>query len=299
MTQASPTVINDIADLYRILDEQPQWAEAIRSRILGSELLSVPQRLDQLTEQINELRETVSQLAATTAENTRQFAELRETAAEHTRQFAELRETVSQLTATAEEHTRQFTELRETVSQLAATAAEHTRQFAELRETVSQLAATAEESTRHIIELCRITELQTRRMNRMETDIGKVKGIGAQIRAEQTIAVIADELELFNPVQVPTAELVKFAHQLKLDRSARSSFIRADLVFLAQDAHQSPIYCAVEVSWTVAHRDLQRARRNAELLKRATGAVAQAVVAGERYEDHLNWTGVAWCELED
>ena len=243
MTQASPTVINDIADLYRILDEQPQWAEAIRSRILGSELLSVPQRLDQLTEQIHELREVVSQLAATTAE--------------------------------------------------------HTRQFAELRETVSQLTATAEESTRHIIELCRITELQTRRMNRMETDIGKVKGIGAQIRAEQTIAVIADELDLFNPVQVPTAELVKFAHQLKLDRSARSSFIRADLVFLAQDAHQSPVYCAVEVSWTVAHRDLQRARRNAELLKRATGTPAQAVVAGERYEEHLNWTGVAWCELED
>ncbi len=257
MTQASPTVINDIADLYRILDEQPQWAEAIRSRILGSELLSVPQRLDQLTEQIHELRETVSQLAATAAEHTRQFVELRET------------------------------------------AAEHTRQFAELRETVSQLAATAEESTRHIIELCRITELQTRRMNRMETDIGKVKGIGAQIRAEQTIAVIADELDLFNPVQVPTAELVNFAHQLKLDRSARSSFIRADLVFLAQDAHQSPIYCAVEVSWTVAHRDLQRARRNAELLKRATGTPAQAVVAGERYEEHLNWTGVAWCELED
>ena len=257
MTQASPTVINDIADLYRILDEQPEWAEAIRSRILGSELLSVPQRLDQLTEQIHELREVVSQLAATTAENTRQFAEL-----------------------------------RETVSQLTATAAETTRQVAELRET-------AEENTRQIVELRRITELQTRRMNRMETDIGKVKGIGAQIRAEQTIAVIADELELFNPVQVPTAELVKFAHQLKLDRSARSSFIRADLVFLAQDAHQSPIYCAVEVSWTVAHRDLQRARRNAELLKQATGTTAQAVVAGERYEEHLNWTGVAWCELED
>ena len=264
MTQASPTVINDIADLYRILDEQPEWAEAIRSRLLGSELLSVPQRLDQLTEQINELREVVSQLAATTAENTRQFAEL-----------------------------------RETVSQLTATAAEHTRQFTELRETVSQLTAAAEENTRQVAELRRITELQTRRMNRMETDIGKVKGIGAQIRAEQTIAVIADELELFNPVQVPTAELVKFAHQLKLDRSARSSFIRADLVFLAQDAHQSPIYCAVEVSWTVAHRDLQRARRNAELLKQATGTTAQAVVAGERYEEHLNWTGVAWCELED
>lgn len=37
MTQAgSPLALANITDLYRILDEQPQWAEALRSRFCRS-----------------------------------------------------------------------------------------------------------------------------------------------------------------------------------------------------------------------------------------------------------------------
>ena len=257
MTQASPTVINDITDLHRILDEQPQWAEAIRSRLLSPELLAMPQRLAQLTEQ--------------TAEHTRQLVELREVAAEHTRQLADLREVV----------------------------VEHTRQLEALTIQVKELRETAAENTRQLVELRRVTELQTVRMNRMESDISKVKGLTAQLLAERTIAGIADELDLFNSVQVPAAELAQFARQLQLDRPTRRSFINADLIFLAQDADDTPTYCAVEVSWTVGPWDLLRARRNAELLKQATGISAQAVAAGDRYEDNLDWDGVVWFQLED
>lgn len=271
MTQASPTVINDITDLYRILEEQPQWAETLRSRLLSPELLAMPQRQSQLTEQIHELREVVGKLAETAAEHTRQMADLRETAAEHTRQMAELREVV----------------------------VEHTRQLEALTVQVKEMRETAEENTRQLVELRRVTELQTARMNRMESDISKVKGLTAQLLAERTIAGIADELDLFNSVQVPAAELAQFARQLQLDRPTRRSFINADLVFLAQDAHDTPIYCAVEVSWTVGSWDLRRARRNAELLQQATGIAALAVAAGDRCEDSLDWAGVVWFQLED
>ena len=285
MTQANPTVINDITDLHRILDEQPQWAEAIRSRLLSPELLAMPQRLAQLTEQTVEHTRQLADLREVAAEHTRQLADLREVAAEHTRQLAELREVVA-------EHTRQLAELREVV-------AEHTRQLAELTIQVKELRETAAENTRQLVELRRVTELQTVRMNRMESDISKVKGLTAQLLAERTIAGIADELDLFNSVQVPAAELAQFARQLQLDRPTRRSFINADLIFLAQDAHDTPNYCAVEVSWTVGPWDLLRARRNAELLKQATGIAAQAVAAGDRYEDNLDWDGVVWFQLED
>ena len=221
----------------------------------------------------------------TAAEHTRQISELRETAAEHTRQISELRETTA-------ENGRQISELRET-------AAEHTRQLEALTVQVKELRETAAENTRQLVELRRVTELQTARMNRMESDISKVKGLTAQLLAERTIAGIADELDLFNSVQVPAAELAQFARQLQLDRPTRRSFINADLVFLAQDAHDTPIYCAVEVSWTVGPWDLLRARRNAELLQQATGIAAQAVAAGDRCEDNLDWDGVVWFQLED
>ena len=313
MTQSSPTIINDITDLHRILDEQPQWADAIRSRLLSPELLAMPQRLAQLTEQTADLREVAAEhtrqladLREVAAEHTRQLGDLREVAAEHTRQLADLREVVvehtrqlealtiqvKELREVAAEHTRQLAELREVV-------AEHTRQLAELTVQVKELRETAQENTRQLVELRRVTELQTVRMNRMESDISKVKGLTAQLLAERTIAGIADELDLFSSVQVPAAELAQFARQLQLDRPTRRSFINADLIFLAQDAHDTPTYCAVEVSWTVGPWDLLRARRNAELLKQATGIAAQAVAAGDRYEDNLDWDGVVWFQLED
>ena len=38
------TTINDISDFARIIREQPEWADAIRSLLLGKELLELPER---------------------------------------------------------------------------------------------------------------------------------------------------------------------------------------------------------------------------------------------------------------
>ena len=37
------TTINDIGDLIRILQEQPQWADALRGALLSRELLDLPE----------------------------------------------------------------------------------------------------------------------------------------------------------------------------------------------------------------------------------------------------------------
>ncbi len=52
------TSINDIADLARILKEQPEWADTIRSILLSEELLNLPARFAefvQLTQESNRL----------------------------------------------------------------------------------------------------------------------------------------------------------------------------------------------------------------------------------------------------
>ncbi len=43
------TSINDIADLARILREQPEWADTVRSILLSQELLDLPQRFAEFT----------------------------------------------------------------------------------------------------------------------------------------------------------------------------------------------------------------------------------------------------------
>ena len=54
----------------------------------------------------------------------------------------------------------------------------------------------------------------------------------------------------------------------------------ADLIMLVRDADGQPAYIAVEASFTVAARDIERARRNTEYLHEFTGLKAVAAVAG-------------------
>ena len=53
------TTINTIEDLVRILDERPEWNEAIRVRLLSRELLDLPQTLATFTESTEQRLATI------------------------------------------------------------------------------------------------------------------------------------------------------------------------------------------------------------------------------------------------
>ncbi len=47
------TTINTIEDLIRLLDENPEWLEALRARLLTRELLELPEKFDQFVNATN------------------------------------------------------------------------------------------------------------------------------------------------------------------------------------------------------------------------------------------------------
>ena len=55
------TTINTIEDLIRLLDENPEWLEAVRSRVLTRELLELPRILAEFIESTNRQFEAVNQ----------------------------------------------------------------------------------------------------------------------------------------------------------------------------------------------------------------------------------------------
>ncbi len=262
MTQ--PTVINDITDLYHILEQQPHWREALRNQLLSAELLAMPEQLAQLTVKVDQLIETVAENSRQIAENSRQIAELRRLAADNSRQIEE-----------------------------------NSRLIAENSRHIERNSHLIEENSQEITELRRVTENQTYRMNRMESDSGELKGMFAEARPERAAREIADLLELTEVSITDQEALYQFAGQLGLPYNIRRSFTRADLVFQAKDSSGSINWYAVEISWTTAPRDLERARRNAGLLQEATGMPAYAVVCGHRYEEGMDWNGVHWLDLSD
>lgn len=54
--------INTIEDLFRLLDDNPEWMEALRARILTKELLELPERHTILTERVDALTAEVRAL---------------------------------------------------------------------------------------------------------------------------------------------------------------------------------------------------------------------------------------------
>lgn len=219
-----PTTINDIEDLYRILEAQPHWRESLRRQLLIAEILNMPQQL--------------TQLAETTAENSWLIAQLSIK--------------VDQLTETVAENSRQITELR------------------------------------------RVAENHTARMTRIEDDTSALKNIATEGKPAELSWIIAAELDWQRPPLLDKADLTQLVHNCDLPKDVRTSFIRAELAFRAQDQEGADCYCATEISWTVNQWDIDRARRNAELLAQTTGCLVQAVAYGQRYERDLNWGQVLW-----
>ena len=284
--------INNIADLYRIIDEQPEWAEALRSRLLGAELLAMPRQLAQLTAETRALREVTEKLAETATEHTRQLADLRRISESHTEQLAELRriseshtEQLADLRRISENHTAQLTELTTQVK-------EHTVQLTELTTQVKE----------HTVQLTKLSLIATNhdfRIDRANEDLGRLKNMHSEDQARRDLTAIAGYADLFKPVPVTQEELMTMARQLGLDKDTRNSFVRADLVFRAQDAEDNAVYGAVEVSWTADYRDTNRARRNARLLQQATGIPAIAIVVSNRWERELDWTDIHWQQISE
>ena len=226
--------INNIEDLMRILDENPQWVEALRARLLTRELLELPEK----------------------------FAELSQTVAELSQKFVELSQTVA--------------ELSQTVAELVAT----------VRELADELRAT------------------NRRLDRLQDDVGWLKGRIIYDIVRGDAALIADEMGFVLEkalVRADLMELTRGQDVSDLSRGTLQSFHRADLMMRVADAEGGQRYIAVEASFTVNGRDSRRALRNAELMTRFTGQPAMAAVAGVRYDwdlkNQIEFEQLHWYEI--
>ena len=69
------TTINDISDLARILQEQPEWAATLRNLLLTEELLSLPAQLAEFVQETRENNRLASERLAQLEEFTRSLAE--------------------------------------------------------------------------------------------------------------------------------------------------------------------------------------------------------------------------------
>ena len=261
------TTVNTIEDLIRVLDEHPEWLEALRTRILTRELIELPRRFEEFAASVDQSFASVDQSFASVDQR---FDEQGKILAEHTEILAE--------------HTEMLTEQGKTL-------AEHTEM---LTEHGKMLVKHGEE----IVDVKREVRL-------LRDDVGDLKGPRAEEETGKDLDFIAEQLGLTLTRVLTRDDLLALlpAQPLpNLPSKVRHSFTKADFVAEAADESGETRYIAVEASYTVNGRDTDRAIRNAGILTQLTGKTARAVVAGYRVDDRqrpiIESGEVFWHELE-
>ena len=282
------TTINTIEDLLKLLDENPQWVEALRERLLSRELIELPEMLAQFAAEMREFAASANARFDRLEANVEQLME----------ESAQTRANVAQLTEESAQTRANVAQLTEESAQTRANVAQLMEESAQTRTDVEQLK---ERGDRHQAS---IDQLQ-RDVQGIRNDLGPIKGAYARNTAHREAVLIAEEFGFSLVRIVGFEELVSFTRGSNADGIPANhirSFHRADLIMEVQDGDGKDCYLAVEVSYTVDERDSVRAIRNARFLTRFTQRPAYAVAAGLRYDERVQPSmesrELLWYELD-
>ena len=317
------TSIDTMEDLISVLDANPEWAAALRSRLLSKELVELPEQFAQLSATVAQLAEKfvqqsdrIDRLYEIVARLTERVDQLTVRLDQLTERVDQLTVRLEQLTVRVDQLTVRLEQLTERVDQLTVRLEQLTERVNQLAETVAQiLVAVAElqEGQRRIearqdkFEATQQEMLQTqngfqqtlnefkqtqddlvRGQHRLEIIVGDLKGAFARRAAVDEADEIADAMGMRFIRVLERAELRKLTESpagRELPANDRRSFRRADLIIEAEADDGQRGYIAVEVSYTADARDTNRAIRNAGYLTRFTGQTAYAAVAAS-LRDH-------------
>jgi uncharacterized protein (UPF0335 family) len=309
--------VKDFEDLLRILDRYPHWREELRRRILLEELEQLPRahrrlsvRMGRIEKALAALAEMVrkmaqdqrrhataltklrKEVAEARAEADRRFAELAEAQRRHYEEFAVHRQEFLEHRAETE---RRFAELaeaqRRTEESLAAHRAETERRFAELaeaqRRTEESLAAHRAETERRFAELAEALRRLVERVDRIEQDVGTLKDHDLRRRyAELAPSYFGGpnfrKVHVLTPSELVN-RLLAALDEGKIEREDFEEARRIDLVVRGEWEGRT-LHLALETSWTIDRRDVERAVRRARILQAILGETWPAV-AGSRLSE--------------
>ena len=258
--------IATVDDLVRVLDDHPQWLEALRQRLLTREVLDLPQ-----------------QLADFAAATERRFEV-------QGRQLEAQGRQLEGLTGQVEVQGRQLEAQGRQLGGLAGKVEAQGHQIGELTDRLGKVE-------------CRLGSVEGQ-LNKLRDDIGPIKAAHVSNAARRLAYRMAEKqgLELVDFLEwKDLGAMVQSSDTHGISDGDLESFRIADMVLRATGPDGSECYVAVEVSYTANGRDTRRAIRNAQFLTRFTGLRAYAVVAGLRFDNRIleavESGAVAWFEL--
>ena len=252
------TTINNIEDLVRLLDERPQWLDAVRARVLTRELIELPQ--------------TLARFAAGTNEH---FAEVDQQFDKVDQRFDKVDQRIDKVEG---EMNERFDKVDQRFDKVEG---EMNERFDKVDQRFDKVEGEMNE---------RFDKVEGD-ISGLRNDIAPLKGAHVRSAAVREAGLIAEDMG-FALVQTLTSEQVRTLSQsvstADIPAGDLRSFRRADLIMEVTDGEGETCYVAVEISFTANGRDTTRAVRNAGFLTAFTGKRSVAAVAGLRRDDRID-----------
>ena len=279
------TAVADIADLVKILREQPEWAETLRSVLLSKELLELPEKLAQLTVRLEEF---IAQQTETNRSVAEQLAQLTEQVSRLTAQVAQLTTRLEEFIAEQREINRVFAER---LTRLETDTAELKSDMAEVKADTAELKSDMAGVKTALRHLEGTVGSLAGTVGSLAGTVGRLQGAELERKIHANIAgMVCTPLGIRRPrvlksilaATVPELfDLLDPAQDAgRINRTQFDRLMQTDIILAARDGNAQPVYVAIEISRTVHDEDLDRARERADILAAASGVPALALVIG-------------------
>ncbi len=269
--------IRTVEDLIRVLEEHPEWRERLLVVLLGQEFLQLPMRLDRIEAVLERLVESHEQLWQSHRQLLESHRQLQESHQQLWESHQQALARLDRLEAIVQQLLESHRQLQESHQQLW----ESHRQ---LQESHRQLMESHQMLVVEVRELRQTVEQLVNWMQRLDTDVGKLKGRVLELdylhRAPARFGYYVRRPRVVDLGQF-LEDLREQGHEFSFDEWTQLSSL--DVLLQAQHPHtREPIFLAIEVSWMLFPEDVERAHKRAEIL-RARGINAYAAVAGEGF----------------
>jgi archaellum component FlaC len=258
--------------------EQQQAATTEQIRQLTASMERVEAQIEALTARMERVE---AQIEALTARMERVEAQIEALTARMERVEAQ----IEALTARMERVEAQIEALTARMERVEAQIEALT---ARMERVEAQIEALTEQMQQMAAQIAALTERMQdfeRRLERVERDLGRLKGLVLPLVVERRFGGLFRKI-LRRPRVLPSEELTRLvedgADAGLLDEREAEQLLLVDLVLEGRDATDGgePIYVVCEISWGVGISDILRARERAALLERVARRPVRPAVLG-------------------
>ena len=299
------TTINDISDLLRILNEQPEWADQVRAALLGQRYLELPDRVDDLTKAVEELASTVREMSLAfdrrltrleedMVEVKTNVAELRSDMVEVKAEVTGLKSDMVEVKADVAELKSDMVEVKAEVTGLKSDMVEVKTDVAGLKSDMVEVKADGTSLKAAVARIEDKLDRHDRTFSTLGGHVDRLRGHDFEgVAVEPARRKLRDELSMSN-LSVFSQNGKHNADRIEnLARDARiagtigdddqAALTLADVTYEGtKDGEQ--VFVLAEISITVEVDDVERAAHRASILRQATGVPSLAAVIGASIE---------------